>query len=93
MATVPILDPKVLKDKPSSPTLPKLRTSRNRIRIQDLRPALVSSSSRTSSPDEEVQQSVLNVHKVDQLESGMSTQFIAFEVVVDIRIYEASSRV
>ncbi|TID26420.1 hypothetical protein E2P81_ATG00894 [Venturia nashicola] len=43
--------------------VPKLRTSRNRIRIQDLRSVSVAVSSRTSSPDADVQQRILEDFK------------------------------
>lgn len=60
------------KDKTTCQIRPKLRTSRNRIRIQDLRSASVAVSSRTSSPDAEVQQSFLVEDiKVDCTETGM----------------------
>ncbi|RDI79278.1 hypothetical protein Vi05172_g10764 [Venturia inaequalis] len=45
-------------DKTTCEVRPKLRTSRNRVRIQDLRSASVAVASRTSSPDADVQQCI-----------------------------------
>lgn len=60
------------KDKTACQIRPKLRTSRNRIRIQDLRSASVAVSSRTSSPDADVQHcSLAEDVKIDCTETGM----------------------
>jgi hypothetical protein len=59
-----ISDSNKLPDSTASKTFPTLRTSRNRIRIQDLRSASISTVSRTSSPDTKIQQSALDDLKV-----------------------------
>ncbi|QDS71088.1 hypothetical protein FKW77_009067 [Venturia effusa] len=56
------------KDKTTCPDRPKLRTSRDRVRIQDLRSASVAIASRTSSPDADAPQIVIEEFRDDYLQ-------------------------